>query len=152
MKPWRARLRLFEERISDWHLLRLYVNATPLDGMVTAPRTPKRARLHVREAASEFLDAGTKVEVCKREFFVGRRRSIQRCLRTLQSREGEEQYAEGVLLHGMGGLGKSSLAARLCERMPGYKRIVFVGALDELGFTGKISSALTDSNAIGLLN
>jgi hypothetical protein len=52
----------------------------------------------------------------------------------------------------MGGLGKSSLAARLCERMPGYKRIVFVGALDELGFTGKISSALTDPEAIGLLN
>jgi tetratricopeptide (TPR) repeat protein/CHAT domain-containing protein len=149
----RARLRLLREGIPDWHLLRLYVNATPLEGMVTASRTSKRARLKVREASREFFDAaGGKVEVCKREDFVGRRRSIQRCLRTLQSREGDEQYAEGVLLHGMGGLGKSSLAARVCERMPGHKRMVFVGALDELGFTGKISSALNDPEAIGLLN
>jgi tetratricopeptide (TPR) repeat protein/CHAT domain-containing protein len=148
----RTRLHLLREGSPDWHLLLLYVNATPLDGMVTALKTPKRARLQIREAASEFLDAGAKVEVCKREDFVGRRRSIQRCLRALQSREGEEQYAEGVLLHGMGGLGKSSLAARLCERMLGYDRIVFVGALDELGFIGKISSRLNDPEAIALFN
>jgi tetratricopeptide (TPR) repeat protein len=148
----RTRLHLLREGSPDWHLLRLYVNATPLDGMVTAPRTPKRARLRIREAASEFLDAGAKVEVCKREDFVGRRRSIQRCLRTLQRREGEEQYAEGVLIHGMGGLGKSSLAARLCERMLDHKRIVFVGALDELSFISKISCWLNDPEAIGLLN
>jgi len=120
--------------------------------MVTASKTPNRARLQAREASREFFDAGAKVEVCKREDFVGRRRSIQRCLRTLQSREGEEQYAEGVLIHGMGGLGKSSLAARVCERMPGYKRIVIVGALDELGFISRISSGLNDPEAIGLLN
>jgi tetratricopeptide (TPR) repeat protein len=120
--------------------------------MVTASKTPKRARLQAREASTEFLDAGAKVGVCKREDFVGRRRSIQRCLRTLQSREGDEQYAEGVLIHGIGGIGKSSLAARVCERMSGHKRMVFVGALDELGFIGRISGGLNDPEAIRLLN
>lgn len=148
----RTRLHLLQEKDPDWHLLRLYINATPLDGMVTAPKSKGRDRLMVREAASEFFDAGAKVEVCKREHFVGRRRSIQRCLRTLQSSQGDNHYAEGVLLSGMGGLGKSSLAARLCERMDGYKRILFVGALDELGFITKVSDALGDPEAIGLLN
>jgi tetratricopeptide (TPR) repeat protein len=148
----RTRLHLLREGSPDWHLLRLYVNATPLDGMVTVPKTPKRARLRIREAVNEFIDAGAKVEVCKREDFVGRRRSIQRCLRTLQSHEGEEQYSEGVLLYGMGGLGKSSLAVRLCERMRGHERIVFVGVLDELGVIGKFSDRMNDPEAIGLLN
>jgi hypothetical protein len=106
----RARLHLLKEKNGYWHLMRLYVNATPLDEIVTPLSTPKRARIQVREAASEFLDAGAKVEVCRREFFVGRRRSIQRCLRILQSRQGEEHYVEGVLLHGLGGLGKRGRA------------------------------------------
>jgi tetratricopeptide (TPR) repeat protein len=150
----RARLHLLKEKSAFWHLLRLYVDDTSVEGMVTLPKTPKRERLQVREAASEFFDAGAKVEVCKREAFVGRRRPIQRCLRALQSRQGDEHYAEGVLLHGMGGLGKSSLAVRLCERLQGYKRMVFVGAIGnmDLDFTGKISDALGDPEAIELLN
>ena len=150
----RARRHLLQEKNPFWHLLRLYTDATPLDGLVTAPKTPGRARLRTREAASEFFDAGARVEVCRREDFVGRRRPIQRCLRVLQSQEGDERYAEGILLHGMGGLGKSSLAARLCERMHGYRRLVFVGALNDetLDFTGKISGALDDPEAIAILN
>src|SRR6266545_1350988 len=62
----RARLHLLKEQSGYWNLLRLYVNDTPFDGMVTSPKTPKRARLQVREAANVFLDAGAKVEVCKR--------------------------------------------------------------------------------------
>jgi hypothetical protein len=150
----RARIYLLKERSDYWHLLRLYVDETSFDGMVTPLRTQGRRRLQVREAANEFLDAGSKVEVCKREAFVGRRRPIQRCLRRLQSREGDENYAEGILLHGMGGLGKSSLAARLCERLPGYKRLVFVGAIGnaDLDFVGKISDNLDDATAIEVLN
>lgn len=40
----RTRLHLVREGSPDWHLLRLYVNATPLDGMVTAPKTKNRVR------------------------------------------------------------------------------------------------------------
>jgi len=150
----RTRLHLMKEKSRYWHLLRLYVNATPLDGLVTPLKTPGRARLLVRDAAIEFIDARTKVEVCKREFFVGHRRTIQRCLRTLQSRQVDADYAEGVLLHGMVGLGKSSLAVRLCERMSDYKLIVFSGALGnaDLDFVGKITEALDNGNAIEVLN
>jgi tetratricopeptide (TPR) repeat protein len=150
----RTRFHLLKEQSAYWYLLRLYVDDTSLDGMVTSPETPERERLHIREAASEFFDAGAKVEVCKREDFVGRRRAIQRCLRALQSCQSDENYAEGALLHGMGGLGKSSLAVRLCERLQGYKRMVFVGAIGniDLDFTGKISDALGDPEAIELLN
>lgn len=128
---------LLQRRGSGWHLLRLYSDATPLAPLVTKLKTPGRARQRTRPAATQFLDAGRlvgKVAVCSRESFVGRRRSIQRCLRILRSVEGDEEHAEGVLLHGMGGLGKSSLAARLCERMDDLPRLVWVGLVDEIAF------------------
>ncbi|CAN96869.1 hypothetical protein sce6700 [Sorangium cellulosum So ce56] len=127
-----ARRKLFEERSAHWPLLRLYADATPLGALVTPKQTPGRAKLRTREARSELIEANAQMEVCSRSAFVGRRRSIQRCLRVLQSRQGDEGHAEGVLLHGLGGLGKSSLAARLLDRMPGHQRVVCVGKLDEL--------------------
>ena len=55
---------------------------------------------------------------------------------------------QGTLLHGMGGLGKSTLAARLCERMsPTHKRVVWYGKLDEteiLKLPTKLRSDLPD--------
>jgi len=146
----RARRELLENRSAYWHLLRLYADATPLLPIVTPLGTRGRAALPVREASSEFLDAG-KVEVCPRDRFVGRRRAIQRCLRVLRSVQGQDDYAEGVLLHGMGGLGKSSLAARLCDRMHDYRRVVMVGRLDEDGFLRAFSSKLEDPDAIATL-
>ncbi|HMZ18959.1 MAG TPA: CHAT domain-containing protein, partial [Blastocatellia bacterium] len=152
----RARLQLLKDGSPFWHLLRLYVNAKPFAPLVTALKTPKRARLHTRFAENDFLDAGSKVEVCKRKDFIGRRRVIQRCLRAVQSRQGEDVYAEGVLLHGMGGLGKSSLAARLCERLQpqGYKRIVFVGALqhEDWDFLSRIKDKLASVEVNQLLD
>jgi len=145
----RTRLYLFQQpELSDWHLLRLYTNGTPPNEIVTAPGTEGRAQVRMREAANVFLDAGAQTEICTRENFVGRRRVLQRCMRTLQSIQREEEYAEGVLIHGMGGIGKSSLAARLCERLPGHKRVVLVGTVNELGLIKKISDALNDAIAI----
>ncbi|MFS8070370.1 MAG: CHAT domain-containing protein, partial [Byssovorax sp.] len=134
-----ARRKLFEERSTHWPLLRLYADATPLDGLVTPKKTPGRAKRHIREARSELIQAGSLMEVCHRSAFIGRRRSIQRCLRVLLGREGDEGHAEGVLLHGLGGLGKSSLAARLCDRMPEHRRVVCVGRLDEIQLLGALS-------------
>jgi len=127
----RARQNILESKSPYWHLLRLYSDASGLGELVTPTETPDRELLGIRDAAQEFLDAGSKVEVCTRGRFVGRRRPLQRCLRVLRSQAGDPSHAEGVLLHGMGGLGKSSLAARLCERMRGHKRIVLVGRIDE---------------------
>jgi hypothetical protein len=92
------------------------------------------------------------VGVCSRLNFVGRRRALKRCLRALQARQGAPDYAEGVLVHGMGGLGKSSLAARLCERLP-RRRLVWVGRLDELEFLRVLGERLAgDEAAVAVLN
>ena len=48
----------------------------------------------------------------------------------------------GVLIHGMGGLGKSSLAARLCDRLPEFERLVWVGRVDEPSLVNKLAAAL----------
>jgi hypothetical protein len=128
-----ARQQLCEQSSRYWHLLRLYCDTSELKPLVTPLRTPDRARLQIREARSEILDAGGKVEVCSRTQFVGRRRLLQRCLRTLKSFPDDPHYAEGVLLHGMGGLGKSSAAARLLERLRATNRaVVWHGGLDEI--------------------
>jgi tetratricopeptide (TPR) repeat protein len=47
-----------------------------------------------------------------------------------------------VLIHGMGGLGKSSLAARLCDRLPEFERLVWVGRVDEPNLVNKLAVAL----------
>jgi tetratricopeptide (TPR) repeat protein len=70
---------------------------------------------------------------------------LQRCLRVLKSFPGEENYAAGVLIYGLGGLGKSSLAARLCDRLPEYRRLVWVGQIDELAFLRTLSDRLGDT-------
>lgn len=119
---------------------------------MTALKTKGRAPLSLREARAEFLDAAGKVEVCPHDRFVGRRRPLQRCLRVLKSFAGEDCYAEGVLLHGMGGLGKSSLAARLCDRLPDYRRLVWVGQVDELALLRVLGDKLDDPEAIARLN
>lgn len=58
-----------------------------------------------------FLDPITKqVRVAARENFVGRRRELQTCLRFLR-----DAKHLGVMLHGMGSVGKSTVAKRLLE-------------------------------------
>ncbi|MEW5734114.1 MAG: tetratricopeptide repeat protein [Thermodesulfobacteriota bacterium] len=138
----RARADMQGKQIPDWHLLRLFSDQGQPAALVTAPKTRGREKLSVRPAKPVFLDAGSKVEVCSREDFVGRRRALQRCLRALTAREGEEGHVQGVLLNGMGGAGKSSLALRLCDRMADYKRAVMVGSLEEKGFLAALADLL----------
>jgi hypothetical protein len=60
-------------------------------------------------------------------------------------------YAEGVLLHGLGGAGKSSLAARLVDRLPSHpRRFVWVGAIDEIAFLRVMNDRCPE--AIEILN
>lgn len=148
----RARAWLWKEKSPYWHLLRLYTDATPPGELVTPAKTKARERVYMREARLAFLDAGSKREVCPRDRFVGRRRALQRCLRALKSVSGEEGCSEGVLLTGMGGLGKSSLATRLCERMSGHQRFVWVGRMDEQQLLHGLGGQLDDAAALAVLN
>ena len=127
-----ARRRLHAQHNRNWHLLRVYADASPLTPMVTPRHTPGRERIRVRHAGEEFLDPQTQLSrVASRTEFVGRRRVIQRCLRTLTRPLGTPDAAEALVLQGMGGLGKSTLASRLLERMPTYQRLVWYGRVDE---------------------
>jgi CHAT domain-containing protein len=95
----------------DWHLLRLYVTAT-IPGALVKRNAIKS--VPPSSTAPKFLDSEGKVRVATREAFVGRRRQLQNCLRSLKI----NNEKIGVLIHGFGGLGKSTLAARLCDRFP----------------------------------
>ena len=111
----------------QWHLLRFYTDNTPLIALAE-----KGWRLPQRKIEQEFLDKDGKSEVCLQAAFVGRRRLLQQCIRVLLSWQGDADYAQGVMLLGMGGLGKSSLAQRLCQRLiPRLPtRFIFVGRID----------------------
>ncbi|MEQ9354480.1 CHAT domain-containing protein [Coleofasciculus chthonoplastes] len=104
---------LIKNKARDWHLLRLYAAETLPGALVTPVRTRGRKPAPPPTVATQFLDTAGTVKVPTRESFVGRRRQLQNCLRALKPPSEDI----GVLIHGMGGLGKSSLAARLCDRL-----------------------------------
>jgi CHAT domain-containing protein len=89
-------------KVQDWHRLRLYVRGQAWEALVTPPGDFQPLRIPVQ---SQFLDRANKVRVATSEEFVGRRRAIQRCLRGVRG-----NVYLGVLLHGLGGVGKSSTA------------------------------------------
>ncbi|KAB8331773.1 CHAT domain-containing protein, partial [Scytonema tolypothrichoides VB-61278] len=135
-----AQQEMITQECSDWHLLRIYRDTRQIEQLVTPLRTKKREKLKFTQPESEFLDENNIVKVASRWEFVGRRRPLQRCLQALR----ETSDNIGVFIAGMGGLGKSSLAARLCTRVqtqrPNFERVVLIGPLDEVGLLNKLSS------------
>ncbi len=108
----------------NWHLARLYLGASGGGVICAGDQTP---RLRPPAAASkEFLDPYTfRVPVAGRHEFVGRRRQIQNALRALRKND-----HAGVLIHGFARQGKSSLAARIAERLKDANTIVVFGRYD----------------------
>ncbi|MDZ7970586.1 MAG: CHAT domain-containing protein [Nostoc sp. DedSLP03] len=132
---------LIKNKARDWHLLRLYAAGNLPSSLVTPLRTRGRKPAPPLSVSTQFLDAAGKVKVPTRESFVGRRRQLQSCLRVLSQPSDEV----GVLIHGMGGLGKSSLAARLCDRLPNFERVVWVGQIDEASLVSRLTEKLDDN-------
>ena len=121
------------EASRDWHLARLYLG--PTGGGVlcggTTRRLPNLGDLHQR-----YLDGrNNRVPVAGPHDFVGRRRELQALLRQLRG------SSAGVLIHGVGRQGKSSLAARLAVRCPGHAVVV----LDRLFSAGELARALEEA-------
>jgi esterase/lipase superfamily enzyme len=119
-----------------WHLARVYAGPRGGGALCSAgrPRRPFR-----RDAGfKEFLDIKQRrVPVAAATEFVGRRRQAQRILRAFRDREGA-----GVLIHGIGSQGKSSLAARIANRMPGHDTVVIFQRYDALAVFEALRSAL----------
>ncbi|MDB9430661.1 GUN4 domain-containing protein [Microcystis aeruginosa CS-555/01A07] len=129
---------LIDQQARDWHKLRLYVGNTLPQALVTPLRTPKRTQLPKPTITREFRDDENRLRVVKREEFVGRRRQLQNCLRTLKT----DWEKVGVLIHGMGGWGKSSIASRLWERLPESEKLLWWRQIDEVYLIRKLKDKL----------
>ncbi len=114
-----------QDRLPHWHLARLFLSGDG-GGALCRPRARRRQR-PFDHAESRFFGNNRKVPVVGRTGFVGRRREVQRALRVLRDRP---RGCAGLLLHGAGHLGKSSLAARIADRMTGHEPAVVYGACD----------------------
>ena len=137
---------LLEQEVNDWHLLRLYVRGE-CPGALVEPLGDYNWQ-SPEPAYQQFLDPVTDlVRVATPQEFVGRRRILQRCLKALRSPNNL-----GVLLHGMGGVGKSTLAARLLERMAGYDRIFIYRQLDEAKLLRSLSAQCISEQGHEILN
>src|SRR5659263_137520 len=121
----RIRRELFE-KYTDWSILRLFSDSTPLDvalvkaGHVWQPRPGELQYKCLENSQVRVLTKG----------FIGRRRQIQKGLRSLK----KDREKVGLLLHGTGGLGKSCLAGKLCERFRDHTLIVVHGELKDSVF------------------
>ena len=123
---------------NQWHLLRFYVADILPGALVTAPRTRGRKRAPAPTVTDRFIDSEKRLRLLPRTEFVGRRRQLQNCLRVLKT-DGEKV---GVLLQGMGGWGKSAIAARLCDRLSDYETLVWWRQVDEGSFTNTLAEKL----------
>ena len=117
---------------ADWHLARLWLG--PAGGGPVVAGTRKRSLVTATHGTKTFLDRKQKVPVAAAEMFVGRRPQLQRSLRALRSGD-----RAGVLLHGQGRLGKSSLAARIADRRPDLAVAVVFGDYSALGILDAIA-------------
>ena len=115
-----------------WHLLRLFSGGMRLNGIVTPGqrrRAQPRRMLHVSLGNS-------RVQVLA-EGFVGRRRQLQQSLHALN----RDFSKVGVLLLGTGGLGKSCLAGKICERFSDHTLIIVHGKFNVITLESALKEA-----------
>ena len=123
----RARYELIKDFPDDnkpaWPLLRLFSSGLPLNSIVAKEQEWKpKARI-----MTHVYLKNSRVKVLK-EGFVGRRRQLQTGLRALK----QDNDKVGLLLLGTGGLGKSCLAGKICERFPDHTLIIVHGRLNAI--------------------
>ena len=120
---------------ADWHLARLWLGPEGGGPLVAGSR--KRSLVTATHGTKTFLDRKQQVPVATAEMFVGRRPELQQALRVLRSGR-----RAGVLLHGQGRLGKSSLAARIADRCPDSVMAVVFGDYGALAILDAVAAAV----------
>ncbi|MFJ5561723.1 CHAT domain-containing protein, partial [Streptomyces sp. NPDC093250] len=125
-----------ERQRAEWHLARLWLG--PAGGGPLVAGNRKRRMVPPHHVTKTFLDRKHQLPVAAAEMFVGRRPEIQHTLRAL--RGGQKA---GVLLHGQGRLGKSSLAARIADRHPNRAVAVVFGDYTPTAILDAVADAVT---------
>ena len=120
---------------ADWHLARVWLG--PTGGGPVVAGTRQRSLVAADRGTRAFLGRGHQVPVAAAEMFVGRRAELQQALRVLRS-----DRSAGVLLHGQGRLGKSSLAARLVDRLADRSVAVVFGEYTALAVLDAVAEAV----------
>ncbi len=120
-----------------WPLLRLYTSgmmpvALVQSGQKARPKPRKMVHTFLKNSQVKILETG----------FVGRRRQIQQSLRVLK----QVSDKIGVLLHGTGGLGKSCLVGKLCERFSDHTLIIVHGRLNTISVRKALDEAFIIAN------
>jgi hypothetical protein len=117
------------------------VYAGPKGAGPICDRSQPKRRLRQDAGFKEFLDkANRRVPVATAREFVGRRRQAQAILRAFR-----DKTTTGVLLVGMGNLGKSSLAARIANRLATHQTVVVYERYDALAIFDQLIAALPGS-------
>ena len=137
----------------DWHLARLYLGPDGGGALCTAGARPHARTLRAEHGHQEILqtkqasggEAVRQLPVASRQSFVGRRRETQELLRVF--RAGKDA---GVLIHGQGRSGKTSLAARTANRLPTLKPVVIFGDYRATAIFGEILKACPPALRPGL--
>ena len=140
-----ARRQLLRQHLENgrhphWHLGRVFLAPTGGWPLIdnSKPTSPKRRG----KSCHDLLDRKkSAIPVASKETFVGRRKETKRALQAFAANK-----VPGILLTGIGGSGKSSLAARIVHRMePKYKAVVIYKDYSEIA----ILSELRQSCAAG---
>ena len=135
-----------KEPARDWHLARLYFSSHGGGALATAGGP--RKFLNRGKAVKTFLNTkDSQVPVAGELEFVGRRRQIQRILREFRATNNA-----GVLIHGMGRQGKSSLAARVAQRLePTHDTVVLFGRYDAPAILSQFRSVLSSPEVASIV-
>jgi hypothetical protein len=104
--------------------------------LVTAPREWEETSIPQSQVPRLW---GTN-KVADRMSFVGRRRQIQHCIKKLIYTNSAKNV--GVVIYGFGGYGKSSLAARLCDRLIDFITTMWEGNLNQENFLSKLAKEI----------
>jgi len=133
-----TRSELVRHHPTQWSLLRLFADGTPLD--VALVERGQERRPKPRELQYTYLE-GSQVKVLK-EGFIGRRRHLQQGIKCLKS----DREKVGVLLYGTGGLGKSCLAGKFCDRFNDHGLIIVHGKLDAVSLGAALKEGFLRRN------
>jgi len=115
-----------------WSQLRLYARQHAFHPLVKAEQShqtkPRRMTyIYLGNSRVKVLEHG----------FVGRRRQLQKGLKALKANPDKT----GLLIMGTGGLGKSCLAGKICERFTGHTLIIIKGRVTSLSMETALKDA-----------